>query len=264
MSIRRYKLAHDNYTENGISGIWSKNFTYLNETFETRGFIYFIATMFVIALSLVSTMVYVFSGLFKEEYHEKNKCKREGIGLSSFTNSYENIEDYAERPSQWSSFATNTSALDYSEEQTENIKVALKLKEYPTDEVIGKSFTKESAGKLNYLGQAGCLLREHIYRNKMTLKGKVLRVSYPKLSANDEGNFTPNSFFVTQRVTFGNDLNFALKTFFKDDIKLRRLKGQESTYIVFDGEEIITLEKMIAKTFMLDDFKISLTKKVSD
>lgn len=74
------------------------------------------------------------------------------------------------------------------------------------------------------------------FSQDLMLKGKMIRVEHTT-----DG--------VVQRITFGNNVNAELKSTFPL-LKLKKLKGEDITYFVFEGNELFQLEAKLRTTFM--------------
>lgn len=104
---------------------------------------------------------------------------------------------------------------------------------------------------------------QSIFTSNPYLKGELLRVTRHKVKDEDllesaeTGKLTAT--FITQRVTFGEDMNTALKTVIPS-LKLRKIKGGDSTYLVFENDEVFELEQKLRNLFMLP-VTISVRKK---
>ena len=96
-------------------------------------------------------------------------------------------------------------------------------------------------------------LRKQLVANGNILKGSIIRTSFPKITGEELLNYTTTGDFkkpfIVQRVTFGNDINKALKVIFPE-VKNRKVRGQSDTYIVFEGDEVFTLEQKLREVFM--------------
>ena len=107
-------------------------------------------------------------------------------------------------------------------------------------------------------------LRGQLERTNYKLKGTIIRTTFPKITGEEllasvqEGKLEKP--FIVQRVTFGNDTNKLLKLLF-DNLKLRKVRGQEDTYIVLEGNEILELEVKLSELFM-KEVTVILRKKV--
>jgi hypothetical protein len=92
-----------------------------------------------------------------------------------------------------------------------------------------------------------------MFNNNLRLGGVVLKATNHKLSDNAllEGAETGiiKEKYLTQRVTFGNDINATLKTVFPS-LKLSKLKGSEDTYFIFENDGVFELEMKLRETFM--------------
>ena len=107
-------------------------------------------------------------------------------------------------------------------------------------------------------------LRKQLLINGNVLKGTVLRTTFPKVTGEEMLQYnTTGSLgkpFMTQRVTFGNEINKALKVIFPK-LKNRKVKGQTDTYMVFEGDEVFTLETEL-RTLFMQPVTINLRAKV--
>lgn len=109
-------------------------------------------------------------------------------------------------------------------------------------------------------------LREQLEHTNYKLKGTIIRTTFPKITGEEllasvqEGKLEKP--FIVQRVTFGNDTNKLLKLLF-NSLKLRKVRGQEDTYIVLEGNEVLELEVKLSELFM-KNVTVILRKKVSE
>lgn len=97
------------------------------------------------------------------------------------------------------------------------------------------------------------ILRKYLMLNDQVLRGTIIRTTFPKVTSEEllecATTGSLNKPFMVQRVTFSNELNKALKVIFPK-LKTRKVKGQEDTYIVFEGNEVFALESELRKVMM--------------
>ena len=120
--------------------------------------------------------------------------------------------------------------------------------------------------ELTPVQQAATMLRSYIKLNSYKLKGEILKTTYPRIKGEELLKFNETGSidkpFIVQRVTFGNDINNALKLVLCKQIKQRKIKGMEDTYIVFENDEVLELERALSELFM-EDISIVLKRKVA-
>lgn len=138
----------------------------------------------------------------------------------------------------------------WTEEEKERLEVLDNLQDYNAK--VDKAIIIEKPKKLTQ-GECAVYLRKILSKNENILKGTVLRTTFPKvrgeelLEASITGTF--NKPFIIQRVTFGNDINKALKILYPK-LKNRKVRGQEDTYMVFEGDEVFELERELRELMM--------------
>lgn len=138
----------------------------------------------------------------------------------------------------------------WTEEERERLDILDKVNNY--NDPVEKAITVEKPTKLTQ-GECATYLRKELIKNDNILKGTVLMTTFPKITGEEllQVNITGNVNrpFIVQRVTFGNKINKALKILYPK-LKNRKIKGQEDTYIVFEGDEVFELEKELRNLFM--------------
>lgn len=149
--------------------------------------------------------------------------------------------------------ATNPSRepLHYwTEMEKVRLEVLNNLKDYNSE--VSKAVRYEAPKKLTQ-GECAAYLRKVLMDNGNILNGTIVRTTFPKISGEEllEATVTGVSKkpFIVQRVTFGNEINKALKILYPK-LKNRKVKGQDETYIVFEGDEVFELEKELRGLFM--------------
>ena len=204
--------------EQGIHQIFLGDKEKLDRTLGGQGWRYVVAAILIFPLTLIKCLDFILSN--KHLYHTpkiRPMEERSGVGLSmkefkrsKYSSFVNNLEDY------------NAEALHRKENKVESKQVAI-----------------------SYLNG--------IIGNDLKIKGTVLKTTFPKVTGeelleyNETGDFSKP--FIIQRITFGNEINKALKTIFPL-LKHRKMKGQEETYIVFEGDEIYQLEAKLRTLFM--------------
>lgn len=153
--------------------------------------------------------------------------------------------------SAYQATCSNREPIHYwTEEEKQRLDVLDTLDNY--NEPVDKAIIVEKPKKLTQ-GECASYLRNILMKNSNILKGTILRTTFPKITGEEllEANTTGslNKPFIVQRVTFGNDINKALKILYPK-IKNRKVKGQDETYIVFEGDEVFELEKELRSLFM--------------
>ena len=146
---------------------------------------------------------------------------------------------------------SNREPLHYwTDEERERLDVMDKLEGYNAP--IDKAVIVEKPKKLTQ-GECAVYLRKVLKEHGNILKGTVLRTTFPKVTGEEllEASVTGSMKkpFMVQRVTFGNEINKALKILYPK-LKNRKVKGQEDTYMVFEGDEVFELEAELRNLFM--------------
>ena len=138
----------------------------------------------------------------------------------------------------------------WTEEEKERLNVLDSLQN--CNDEVDKAIIIEKPKKLTQ-GECATYLRKVLMDNENILNGTVIRTTFPKVSGEEllEATVTGVSKkpFIVQRVTFGNNINKALKILYPT-LKNRKVKGQDETYIVFEGDEVFELEKELRGLFM--------------
>lgn len=105
------------------------------------------------------------------------------------------------------------------------------------------------------------LLRDKLRKENWKLTGTILHSEFnPRISSEDLLLLSQNEQigkpYITERVTFGNEINTLLKII-NPNIKHRKLRGSSDTYIVFNDNERFDLAKELKEIFM-KEVKIDL------
>ncbi len=111
--------------------------------------------------------------------------------------------------------------------------------------------------------QAINVITEALKKNNLILQGILLNTSFPKISEEELISFVNtgviNKPLIVQRVTFGNDINKAIKILFNSSVKHRKIRNEKSTYLVFETETIEGLERKVQELFLNERIKIKIT-----
>ena len=138
----------------------------------------------------------------------------------------------------------------WTEDEKERLEVLENVENF--NSAVSRSLRYEAPKKLTQ-GECATYLRKVLIENGNILNGTVVRTTFPKVSGEEllEATVTGISKkpFIVQRVTFGNSINKALKILYPK-LKNRKVKGQDETYIVFEGDEVFELEKELRGLFM--------------
>ena len=200
----------------GIYQIFLGDKKKLDNNLKGQGWRYVVAAIIIFPLTLIKCIDFMLSNKHLFHVHREVPMeKREGVGLSMSNLKRARRSEFVE------------SLEDYNVE-------ALQVKS-----------SNQKYEALNYIR---CLTNKDL-----KLKGTVLKTTFPKVTGeelleyNETGEFSKP--FIVQRVTFGNEINKALKTIFPL-LKHRKMKGQEETYIVFEGDELFELERKLRDLFM--------------
>lgn len=145
----------------------------------------------------------------------------------------------------------------WTEEEKTRLDVLDKLSN--CSESVNNAIIIEKPKKLTQ-GECAVYLRNYLVKNKYILKGTVIKTTFPKITGEEllESNVTGslNKPFMVQRITFGNDINKALKILYPK-LKNRKFKGQTDTYIVFESNEVFELEREL-RSLMMQPVTINL------
>ena len=99
-------------------------------------------------------------------------------------------------------------------------------------------------------------LRTQLAQNNNVLTGIIISTKFPKISEEELVSYVNTGEhskpFMVQRITFGNELNKAIKILFNSSVKHRKIKNENNTYLVFEDETVIDLEKRMQDLFMTD------------
>ena len=200
----------------GIYQIFLGDKKKLDNNLKGQGWRYVVAAIIIFPLTLIKCIDFMLSNKHLFHVHREVPMeKREGVGLSMSNLKRARRSEFVE------------SLEDYNVE-------ALQI--------------KSSNQKYEALDYIRCLTNRDL-----KLKGTVLKTTFPKVTGeellgyNETGEFSKP--FIVQRVTFGNEINKALKTIFPL-LRHRKMKGQEETYIVFEGDELFELERKLRDLFM--------------
>lgn len=138
----------------------------------------------------------------------------------------------------------------YTPTEQERNEVLNRLEDYNRP-VSNKVVLKEDKTSLKELSLK--YLRKQLVYNKYVLKGSVIRTTFPKITGEEllecATTGSLNKPFIVQCVTFGNEINKALKITFPE-LKNRKVRGHDDTYIVFEGDEVFTLETKLRELMM--------------
>ena len=190
----------------------------LNETMETKGFLYALAFIIVSILSIAKYLVCFAHDLKYRNYKGINLMLSEKpCDNPNFILKFSNAEDY------------------------KKVNVVQTPKEIKQAEKDVKSIALTTIG--NYL-----------LDNKYMLKGEILKTKYPKATLEEVAN-EEKPYFV-QEVTFGEEINKALHNVYDFPLKKRRLTGQ--TYIPLNENDIYNLEKSIREDYYNDEAYVLL------
>ena len=110
------------------------------------------------------------------------------------------------------------------------------------------------------------MLRSYLKANSNKLKGVILKTTYPRIKGEELLQYTQTGDkqkpFIVQRITFGNDINSAIKLLLGKKIKHRKMKGIEDTYIVLEDNEVLELERALSELFM-EEITVVLKRKTT-
>ena len=207
---------------NGIGQIFAGDKKRLDEVLGGQGWRYLAGAVCIFPLTLIKVIDFLFRN--KHLYHTPKITPMEemqGVGLSS-----------------------------------------LKLKKYARAiyvnnlEEVGDNVTVESTENSNKETSKLVAIQalQGMFNNNLKLEGSILntthhRVSDENLLESAETGVMKGK-FITQRITFGYEVNSLLKKAFPL-LKLRTLKGSNDTYFVFENDEVFEFEAKLRSTFMV-------------
>ena len=223
----------------GVGNIFREDKERLDEVLGGQGWRYFGAAICIFPLTILKVIYFLINNqhLFREPkiMRQQKVEEMKGIGLSN-----SDLKLYAKNV-----FRAN-------------------LEDYNT-EVIAKS-NKSSAGYTQEPKVNAVQRLQNTFNKNLRLGGIILRTTHHRLSdtALLEGAETGviKEKYLTQRVTFGNEMNATLKTVFPS-LKLRNLKGSTDTYFIFENDGVFELERKLRETFM-QPVTITLEKKLNE
>lgn len=100
------------------------------------------------------------------------------------------------------------------------------------------------------------VLRDQLLQHNNILTGTIISTKFPKISDEELVSYVNTGEhskpFMVQRITFGNEINKAIKILFNSSVKHRKIKNENSTYLVFEDETVVDLEKRMQDLFMTD------------
>lgn len=208
--------------------IWGKGFRMLNDKYNEVGefqpFTYLFVFICMFFSCLYFTIPYVLQNIVIGRRH----------------NIYASPEEIEERRIKREMLENG---IDYNEElYSKKQNKAIKIKE-------------EKQNAIN-------LVQDALASNNDILTGNIISTQFPKISEEELLTYVNTGKvekpFMVQRVTFGNNLNKALKILFSGSMKHRKIRGEENTYLVFDTESVLDLEKRLQDLLMNESIRITL------
>ena len=208
--------------------IWGKGFKMLNDKYDEVGefqpFTYLFVFICMFFTCLYYTIPYILQNIVIGKRHDI----------------YASPEEIAERQAKRQMLENG---IDYNEEvYNREQRKTVKIKE-----------EKQRALEV---------LRNVLTSNDDILTGEIISTQFPKISEEELLTYVntgkTNRPFMVQRVTFGNDINKALKILFSGSVKHRKIRGEEETYLVFETESVLDLEKRIQDLFVNENIRITL------
>ena len=222
---------------NGIGQIFEGDKRKLDNALKGQGWRYFVAGLCILPITLLKVIVFMFENKHLFHRHKEVNCRpfteSEGLGLSM-----RQLKREAEM-------------VYLSKMKSYNWEAYEKMSEF--DEKYTKEDIKEKA----------LLELQNIFNNNLYLKGEIIRITRNRVKDKDllksaeTGKLT--TAFITQRVTFGEEMNKLLKIVIPS-LKHRKLKGTDTTYIVFENDELFELEQKLRNLFMVP-VTVSVKKK---
>ena len=222
---------------NGIGQIFEGDKRKLDNALKGQGWRYFAAGLCIFPLTLIKVAVFLFESKHLFHRHKEVNCRpfteSEGLGLSM-----RQLKREAEM-------------VYLSKMKSYNWEVYEKMSKF--DEKYTKEDIKEKA----------LLELQSTFNNNLYLKGEIIRITRNRVKDKDllesaeTGKLT--TAFITQRVTFGEEMNKLLKIVIPS-LKHRKLKGTDTTYIVFENDELFELEQKLRNLFMVP-VTVSVKKK---
>ena len=210
--------------EHGISQIFAGDKRRLDEVLGGQGWRYVAGALCIFPLTVLKVVDFLFRN--KHLYHTPKITPIEemsGIGLSN-----NKLRDYAR--------------YVYFREQIQDYN----------DNIAPLNSEKEENKQKQKLNAVQSL--QGMFRNNLKLEGTIIRTTHHRVSdesmleSAESGELRGK--FITQRVTFGNEINMLLKTAFPL-LKLKNLKGSYDTYFVFENDELFEFEIKLRNTFMV-------------
>ena len=224
---------------NGIGNIFKGDKSKLDKTLGGQGWRYFAAGLCIFPLTLIKVAVFLFESKHLFHVHREHITPIEevkGVGLSM-----RQLKREAEM-------------VYLSKMKSYNWEAYEKMSEF--DEKYTKEDIKEKA----------LLELQSTFNNNLYLKGEIIRITRNRVKDKDllesveTGKLT--TAFITQRVTFGEEMNKLLKIVIPS-LKHKKLKGTDTTYIVFENDELFELEQKLRNLFMVP-VTVSVKKKVTN
>ena len=222
-------LTSQQLINQGIYQICSGDKRKLDEALSGQGWRYVAAAICIAPLTLLKCLDFMFTN--KHLFHDHKEPpmeERRGVGLSM-----KEIKRARE--------------VDFLDT----------LEDYNAEVVRRSSTTNSKYDSIVYL--------EKIIGEDLKLEGAIVFTKFSKFNSEEliqynETGELPKP-FMTQRVTFGNEVNKALKIIFPL-LKHRKVRGHDDTYLVFEGDEIFQLERKLRDLYMKP--VTIVTKKIKD
>ena len=202
---------------NGISQIFAGDKSRLDEVLGGQGWRYVAGAICIFPLTIIKVIDFLFRN--KHLYHQPKITPMEemkGVGLST-----SDLKKY------------------------NRLLFTRQLEDYNG---IHKHSENSQNQKLNAIQSLQGLFNKSLKLNGTILKTIHHRVSDQGLLESAETGEIRGK-FMSQRITFGNEINSLLKTVFPL-LKLRNIKGLSDTYFVFENDEVFQLETKLRTTFM--------------
>lgn len=221
---------------NGIGQIFEGDKRKLDNALKGQGWRYFVAGLCILPITLLKVIVFMFENKHLFHHHKEIYTSFEesnGVGLSM-----RQLKREAEM-------------VYLSKMKSYNWEAYEKMSEFD------QKYTKEG------IKEKALLELQNTFNNNLYLKGEIIRITRNRVKDKDllesaeTGKLT--AAFITQRVTFGEEMNKLLKIVIPS-LKHRKLKGTNTTYIVFENDELFELEQKLRNLFMVP-VTVSVKKK---
>lgn len=213
--------------QRGIEGIFIGDKNALDKALKGQGWRYVAAAICIFPLTLIKVIDFLFRN--KHLFHRVKETpieNRHGIGLSM---------------DELKNSARTIYVREHIESSNDEVWRAKPVEN-------NKKKISEREAKLSAISYLTA-----IFEKNVRLEGTILRTVHHRVSDKDllesaqTGTF--KSKFLSTKVTFGNDINASLKVLFPL-LRVRKVRGSNTTFIDFENDEAFELEQKLRNTFM--------------